>query len=920
MNLQQYLSLSLLLCFLLPLGSGCEGREKNVEWSQQVKNETRTAIRPGPPFWNMHAKRFMYAPSFDFPEIKAANLYRFTANSRTDGQTYTFQADNPKSTLSPVWPDLPVGRIKLVVEGLNQEGGVIGVAGSREFYKAAAFNGPYQGAEMNYRESARVALHLLFLQEPVQHWLQSEKPDERYTLYCYPSKIIGAVAEGMLLYAGLSSDDSLAALGIAKRAADFLISISEPAQAPLAFFPPTYRGNELSAATYRGQLMLNTPSEAARIYLDLFDMSGEDRYFLAAKQIADTYLKLQLPSGTWKLKLYLDSGKAVDQNDLIPVGVIRLFDRLNGQYDLDQYQKARDRALEWIFQNPLKTYNWEGQYEDVMPQHAYQNLTQHQACDFALYLLNPQLRNETGIQTARELCRFAEDQFVVWERPLPDEGNSFNWLTPCVLEQYHFYEAVDASAAKLIATYQALHEATGDDLYLAKAISLANNMTAIQKRYDGRYSTWWRSHELAADQDWLNCAVYDARVMLEFDSHIASLNAENEALAQKNLLLLLASPADEDIAAELSRRFRQIEDPVKKADLLRYFVLSDPDRAGPLLSEAIYSKIDTLKVAAIALLGVNRPINDLRLFTNVLESKEIPVQMSLTHGYCCAADNYLRYGNEFLAREYFQMVLQRRAGYFDKRLALKRLEDIGTTSSLKYIEPYLSDEQLATFAAPSWLSILLKDPAQISSVRVQDIIDNLAAASDPALEDRWLPVLHKMGIAQTELIKKAAQDGFLAGWKVAGPFPPAGPGNETPAYFPETTIDFSQTHTFQEGIARWRTVDPYSVFGIVPLADLYGKQPGIAYAYSELYLPQAGDYLIRIGSNDGAACRVNGKWIYRNIEVGRPLKIDEDSIPVRLREGKNEILLKVANRGGNWQACLRICDAKSDPMDLTRFE
>ena len=142
MNLNQYISLSLFLLFLFFSGICCDGVEKNVDWSEQAKNETLSAVRPGPPFWNTHAVRFIYTPAFDFPEFKEATIYKFSAYSNTDGNTYGFEADSPKSTLRPIWPDMPVGKIKLVVEALNKEGAVIGVAGSREFYKAAAFDGP----------------------------------------------------------------------------------------------------------------------------------------------------------------------------------------------------------------------------------------------------------------------------------------------------------------------------------------------------------------------------------------------------------------------------------------------------------------------------------------------------------------------------------------------------------------------------------------------------------------------------------------------------------------------------------------------------------------------------------------------------------------------------------------------------------
>jgi len=102
--------------------------------------------------------------------------------------------------------------------------------------------------------------------------------------------------------------------------------------------------------------------------------------------------------------------------------------------------------------------------------------------------------------------------------------------------------------------------------------------------------------------------------------------------------------------------------------------------------------------------------------------------------------------------------------------------------------------------------------------------------------------------------------------------------------------------------------------------DFFGKTAGIAYAYTEVDLPGSGDYILKIGSNDGIACRLNGEWIYSNLQVGRLLRLDEDKIAVKLNAGKNQILLKVPNLGGDWEVCLRICDAKSNPLDLTRFE
>ena len=70
-------------------------------------------------------------------------------------------------------------------------------------------------------------------------------------------------------------------------------------------------------------------------------------------------------------------------------------------------------------------------------------------------------RKDTGrIAQARELLRFAEDQFVLWEIPELAAWRRFHgkdaWADafrlPAVVEQYHYRELIDASAAKMIRT------------------------------------------------------------------------------------------------------------------------------------------------------------------------------------------------------------------------------------------------------------------------------------------------------------------------------------------------------------------------------------------------------------------------------------------------------------------------------------
>jgi len=79
---------------------------------------------------------------------------------------------------------------------------------------------------------------------------------------------------------------------------------------------------------------------------------------------------------------------------------------------------AANRAFAFIDDGPLRTWNWEGQFEDISPAESrYQNLTKHNACDTAIYMLKRFPGDRKRLAQAREIVRYAEDQFVVWRQP-----------------------------------------------------------------------------------------------------------------------------------------------------------------------------------------------------------------------------------------------------------------------------------------------------------------------------------------------------------------------------------------------------------------------------------------------------------------------------------------------------------------------
>lgn len=70
-------------------------------------------------------------------------------------------------------------------------------------------------------------------------------------------------------------------------------------------------------------------------------------------------------------------------------------------------------------------------------------------------------------------------------------------------------------------------------------------------------------------------------------------------------------------------------------------------------------------------------------------------------------------------------------------------------------------------------------------------------------------------------------------------------------------------------------------------------------------IEQEGDYLIRLGSDDGFRIFVNGEEIASRI-IGRALVLDSDWIPVHFRTGINQLIIQVNQGLGDWKLHYRI--------------
>jgi putative membrane-bound dehydrogenase-like protein len=133
-------------------------------------------------------------------------------------------------------------------------------------------------------------------------------------------------------------------------------------------------------------------------------------------------------------------------------------------------------------------------------------------------------------------------------------------------------------------------------------------------------------------------------------------------------------------------------------------------------------------------------------------------------------------------------------------------------------------------------------------------------------------------------------------WHIAGPFDngenDAGLDNVFP---PEKSIDLTATYDGKVGKVTWRKVKP-AANGYFDLMAFHGKDSpnSVSYLYREFESPVEQDGVISIGTDDGSKLWLNGEMVY-STRAHNAAVPDADSVKVKLKKGKNRLLLKINN-------------------------
>ncbi len=158
---------------------------------------------------------------------------------------------------------------------------------------------------------------------------------------------------------------------------------------------------------------------------------------------------------------------------------------------------------------------------------------------------------------------------------------------------------------------------------------------------------------------------------------------------------------------------------------------------------------------------------------------------------------------------------------------------------------------------------------------------------------------------------------WITNWQLLGPLPLEESSNEL-IHLPGFDYDFlskyggennpkvktGQSVKLKNAKVKW--IDYSGTDSIISLDNAISKKSFVAaYAYKEINADEDGTFIFSLGTNDGGKLWINGIEVWDHPSA-RGCTPDGDLIPVFFKKGTNKILLKIEERGNNWQFCARV--------------
>ena len=161
-------------------------------------------------------------------------------------------------------------------------------------------------------------------------------------------------------------------------------------------------------------------------------------------------------------------------------------------------------------------------------------------------------------------------------------------------------------------------------------------------------------------------------------------------------------------------------------------------------------------------------------------------------------------------------------------------------------------------------------------------------------------------------------------WWVVGPFPGGRAEGHDRVYLPEKNVGLDLVYDGKDG--RQVRFSPFPASAVRPkdgfhdLNEALGpSEKAVAYVYGVCTAPKETPCRLLIGSDDSIKVWHNGRLVH-DLNQHRAAAPAQDKVDLRLVQGRNEFLLKVANDDGAWGFYLDIDDGAGKPVDGLKWQ
>jgi len=388
---------------------------------------------------------------------------------------------------------------------------------------------------------------------------------------------------------------------------------------------------------------------------------------------------------------------------------------------------------------------------------------------------------------------------------------------------------------------------------------------------------------------------------------------------------LLAQTGDPDTRNEAARTLaaigRNITNDNKAKDILPVFEKTDDvqtkiafievlgklsdDNSFVVLERAALGSNDDIKVAAIRALcewSSDKPMDLLEKIAK--ESKDTRIRILALRGYVrmIGLDAYRPAAKTV---QMYKEAMNAATQVSEKKMVLSSLGEMKSVEALDMAAEYLE-------------SVDLKNEAQLTVVKIAPSVSGAEPQKTKSILNKLLEKPGSDNVRQQaeKILENINRfEDFITAWQVSGPYTESnlsGPQLFDKVFAPEEQNKDVKWQIMPTGTNESR---PW----LLELDKFYGGDNRVAYLKSNIFSDKEQKVSLEFGSDDGIKVWLNGRQVLAN-NATRACEPGQEKIEVTLEKGKNTLLLKITQGGGQWAACARIVRDKDKTVEGIKIE